>query len=80
MRLTALHPICFPVYLALLRLRLTRKENPISLSNTALSDWGIRRRTKYRALAALESAGLIRVKRQPHKNPLVTLLEEKRRP
>ena len=74
-RLMSLPPICFPVYLALCRLYLTSKGNPITLSNVRLSDWGIRRRTKYRALIALESAGIIAVERRPRKNPLVTLRE-----
>src|SRR5215471_18768755 len=50
-RLTVLHPICFPVYLALWRLYLTHKKNPFPVSTAVLSSWGIRRKTKYRALA-----------------------------
>jgi hypothetical protein len=79
-RLAALNPVCFPVYLAIWRMYLTHKENPISVSTAVLSNWGIDRFKKYRALTVLESAGIIAVDRRPRKNPLVTLLEEKLRP
>jgi hypothetical protein len=43
--------------------------------NSDLERWGIDRRTKSRAVAALESAGLISVERKTHRWPIVTILD-----
>jgi hypothetical protein len=37
--------------------------------------FGIDRKAKYRGLSALEKAGLVRVHRQPHRNPVVTIVD-----
>jgi hypothetical protein len=55
---------------------LRKRQHDLSLTSAALKRFGVEERsTKSRALAALEKAGLIRVVRQPGKNPRVTLLE-----
>ena len=41
-----------------------------------LDSFGIARHAKYRALEALEAAGLISVERRPKKGPIVTILDE----
>jgi DNA-binding MarR family transcriptional regulator len=53
---------------------LSRQAGTVSLSATVLRDMGISRTTGYRALAALEKAGLVRVERQSGRLPRVTLL------
>jgi hypothetical protein len=47
---------------------------PITLSNVTLAAIGVARGSKWRALKALEQAGLIRIGRRPRKSPIVTLL------
>jgi len=51
----------------------TRSET-VKLSGRPLAELGVDRHAKYRALAALEGAGLVRVTRSPGRNPVVTLL------
>jgi hypothetical protein len=70
----------FLVYLLLHRLMVWKNRNPVQLTTAYLVEHGLNRMDKHRALAVLEDAGLIRVKRRPKANPLITLLEEKRRP
>jgi DNA-binding transcriptional ArsR family regulator len=49
----------------------------LRLSSATLKRLGVGdRSTKYRALRALERAGLVRVVRQRGKNPLVTILQD----
>jgi hypothetical protein len=50
------------------------KANTFVLSQAALSEFGISRQAKYRALQVLEGAGLITVQRRLHRNPEVTIL------
>jgi hypothetical protein len=50
------------------------KGKPFTLSNKLLAKYGVHRQTKYRALAELETAGLIRVERRGSCAPVVTLL------
>jgi len=50
------------------------KSGTIRLGNGVLEQFGIKPDAKRRALLHLEKAGLIRVQREPNKNPLVTLL------
>jgi hypothetical protein len=45
------------------------------LSNAVLAKYGVSREVKRRALAALESAGLIVVERQHGRAPVVTLID-----
>jgi DNA-binding MarR family transcriptional regulator len=59
---------------------LTRHVSTVSLSATVLRDMGISRTTGYRALAALEEAGLVRVERQPGRLSRVTILAIKAEP
>jgi DNA-binding transcriptional ArsR family regulator len=47
----------------------------VSLSNSAIQHLGLDRSAKYRALAWLEQAGLIRVKRKLGRPPIITLLD-----
>ena len=51
----------------------TRSET-VKLSGRLLTELGVDRHAKYRALTALEGAGLVRVTRLPGQNPVVTLL------
>jgi hypothetical protein len=46
------------------------------LSNKVLARYGVSRYTKYRALARLEKAGLIRVLQSPGRAPAIKLLTE----
>jgi hypothetical protein len=48
---------------------------PVIVTNVGLAAWGIGRRTKYLALDKLVKAGLIRVERQPRRNPRVVPLD-----
>ncbi len=54
---------------------LNRSARTVTLTTTVLREMGIRRTTGYRALAALEQAGLVSVVRQPGRAPVVTLRE-----
>jgi hypothetical protein len=67
------------VYLILLWRCKVEKKNPVVLTSARLAQHGISRIEKWRALCALEQAGLIKVRRRSRKNPLVTLLGEKLR-
>ena len=42
---------------------------PVAVTNAGLAAWGVGRRTKYLALDKLVEAGLIRMERQPRRNP-----------
>jgi hypothetical protein len=50
------------------------KGKPFALSNGQLNQFGISRFAKYRLLAELEAAKLIRVKRHGRRAPIITLL------
>lgn len=52
-----------------------RKSNEVKLTSAILQRFAIKRKSKYSALKSLEDAGLIRVRREPRKNPMVTILE-----
>jgi DNA-binding transcriptional ArsR family regulator len=47
----------------------------LKLTSATLERFGVSRSAKSRALKALEKAGLINVRREPRKNPLVTILD-----
>lgn len=49
------------------------RSTTVKLGGRQLAELGVDRHAKYRALRALERAGLVRVKRSPGQNPLVTL-------
>jgi hypothetical protein len=65
-------PVVATVLWYLLRIR---RVNPVVLTQTTLGEFGVARSAKYRALRALEAAGLITVRRSGHKNPEVTILD-----
>jgi hypothetical protein len=46
---------------------------PVPVANETLASWGVSRFTKARALAVLEAAGLISVKRVSRRTPVVTV-------
>ena len=52
-----------------------RKSNEVKLTTAILQRFAVKRKSKYSALKSLEEAGLIRVRREPRKNPVVTILE-----
>lgn len=51
-----------------------KKAPTVALSTKLLADMGVARTTGYRALTALEQAGLVAVQRHPGRSPRVTLL------
>jgi DNA-binding MarR family transcriptional regulator len=51
------------------------KSNGVALSGRVLKDLGVSRHASYRALRALEEAGLIFVERHSGRNPFVTIVE-----
>jgi len=61
------------VGLALWHLKGLRKTDTFIVSNLVLEDWGILPDAKWRALRALERAGLIRIDRRGRRSPVVTL-------
>jgi hypothetical protein len=52
-----------------------KKRGTVTLSSSVLKDLGVSRFSGYRALQALESAGLISVDRHIGRNPVVTILD-----
>ncbi len=50
------------------------KSSRVELTNVASFEFGLDRSAKYRALACLERAGLVRVQRKLGRSPIVTLL------
>ena len=52
-----------------------KKSKPFALAQARLDGFGITRQAKYRALEALEAAGLVSVERRPKKSPIVTILD-----
>ncbi len=64
------------VALYLYRLRIVRRSKTIRLSNVALeNDLGLSRYAKYRILARLEEAGVLKVGRRDGRSLTVTLLQ-----
>jgi DNA-binding transcriptional ArsR family regulator len=52
-----------------------RRSKEVRLTTAVIERFGIDRKAKYRGLSALEKAGLVRVHRQPRRNPVVTILD-----
>jgi DNA-binding transcriptional ArsR family regulator len=52
-----------------------RKSNEVKLTTAILQRFSVNRKAKYTALKALEKAGLVRVRREPRRNPVVTILD-----
>ena len=52
------------------------RSSKVRLSRSALSRFGVDRHSTYRALHALEPAGLVLVERHRGRNPIVTIIDE----
>lgn len=52
-----------------------RKSNEVKLTTAILRRFSVNRKAKYNALKSLEKAGLVRVRREPRRNPVVTILD-----
>lgn len=65
------------VYAAIWYLVGIKRHSTVNLTNNALDQFNVSRDSKYRALKALEKAGLLTVVRTNGKNPQVTLLDYK---
>jgi hypothetical protein len=65
------------VYAAIWYLVGINRHSTVNLTNTALKQFNVSRDSKYRALKALENAGLLTVVRTNGKNSVVTLLDYK---
>jgi hypothetical protein len=52
-----------------------RKSNEVKLTTAILRRFSVNRKAKYTALRSLEKAGLVRVRREPRRNPVVTILD-----
>ncbi len=57
-----------------------RRCNEVVLTSAICERFDVNRKAKYRALVALEKAGLIVVKRVPRRNPVVTIIEQEEQP
>jgi hypothetical protein len=64
----------FLVWLYLFHRVWADKSRTVALANQTLSNWGVGRREKYKALRQLEAAGLISVEWRQRRSPLVTLI------
>jgi hypothetical protein len=53
-----------------------RRADEVILTTRILDRFGVNRKAKYRALDALEGAGLIAVLRRPRQNPVVRILRQ----
>jgi hypothetical protein len=62
------------VWLVLAHLARKQKSATVSLSNEILKPYGVNKQMKYRALARLEAAGVIKLGRQGNQSLSVTLL------
>jgi hypothetical protein len=62
------------VWIALRYLAWRNKNQTVKLSNEIMKRYGVSRHVKYRALVALEAAGIITVEWQNGRTPLVTLV------
>ena len=76
-RATRLPGKAWHVYAAIWYLVGINRHSTVNLTNTALKQFNVSRDSKYRALKALEKAGLLTVVRTNGKNPQVTLLDYK---
>jgi hypothetical protein len=73
----ARHPSTYRVVFYLIHQHWKSGKESIPVSTVALSERGVSRRQKWRALAELERFKLVKVVRRPRKAPLVTLLFDK---
>jgi DNA-binding MarR family transcriptional regulator len=65
----------FHVAIALWHLASMKGGPTVSLPNPLLASFGVNRYAKSRGLKQLEAAGLVSVKRNPGRNPVVTILD-----
>jgi hypothetical protein len=52
-----------------------RRSKKVTLTSAILARFNVDRKSKYRGLASLERAGLVKVVRVPRRNPEVTIIE-----
>lgn len=52
-----------------------KRLNELKLTTAILERFSVNRKAKYTALKSLEGAGLVRVRREPRRNPVVTILD-----
>ena len=52
-----------------------KRLNELKLTTAILERFSVNRKAKYSALKSLERAGLVRVRREPRRNPVVTILD-----
>jgi hypothetical protein len=57
-----------------------RKSKEVRLTTAILERFNVNRKAKYRALEELEKAGLVRVRRESRRNPVVTILDHQGEP
>lgn len=74
-RATSLQGRALHVALALWFLAGVRKTWSVPLSNETAELFGVQRYAKYRALTALERAGLVTIQKKQGRSPIVTLLD-----
>lgn len=55
--------------------KMRKRQNPFKLTSKYMKPFGLSRNQKYRGLADLEKAGLIKVTRKPGQAPTVTLID-----
>ena len=79
-RASCLPGAALAVAVALWHLVGIKRAKTIGLGNALVTELGVQRHAKYRALAALESAGLVRVDRHTGRNPVVTLIDREAQP
>ena len=70
------HPRALELALTIKMLSDTAGREEVALSSTLIAELGLGRESKRRALAALETAGLVEVKRMSGRLPLVSLRRE----
>jgi hypothetical protein len=63
------------VWVFILRQWRISQPEPVAVTNAGLAAWGVGRRAKYLALDKLAKAGLIRLERQPRRNPRAVPLD-----
>jgi DNA-binding transcriptional ArsR family regulator len=62
------------ISMALWFLKGVTRKNTVKLSGKLIRSFGVSRSTLYRGLAAMENAGLISIRRQIGRSPMVTIL------
>jgi hypothetical protein len=70
---------CGMLLVAILHRRNITRSDEVTLPTSYLAKWGISRTSKLRALQTLETAKLIRVKREPGHTSVVQLVSRKRK-